>query len=63
MNFARSEGWQSLERYLTALLTEHPPNKNSDTIAQVIPGINQQRLYNLLTAISWRWSPTKGDPE
>src|SRR3954453_23927865 len=50
--FPRSEGQQSLERYLTGLLTEHP-NKNCDTIAQVVPGTNQQRLHNLLTGISW----------
>ena len=52
VHFARSEGRQSLERYLTGLLTEHP-NKNCDTIAQVVPGTNQQRLHNLLTGISW----------
>jgi SRSO17 transposase len=52
VHFARSEGRQSLERYLTGLLTEHP-NKNCDTIASVVPGTNQQRLHNLLTGISW----------
>jgi SRSO17 transposase len=52
VHFTRSEGRQSLERYLTGLLTEHP-NKNCDTIAQVVPGTNQQRLHNLLTGISW----------
>lgn len=52
IHFQRSEGRQSLERYLTGLLTEHP-NKNCDTIAQVVPGTNQQRLHNLLTGILW----------
>ena len=50
--FHRSEGPQSLERYLTGLLTEHP-NKNCDTLAQVVPGTSQQRLQGLLTTIDW----------
>jgi SRSO17 transposase len=50
VHFSRSEGRQSLERYLTGLLTEHP-NKNCDTIAQVVPDTTQQRLHNLLTGI------------
>src|ERR1700726_4758528 len=52
VHFCRSEGRQSLERYLTGLLTEHN-NKNCDTIAQVVPGTNQQRLHNLLTDIAF----------
>src|SRR5438477_8078919 len=52
VHFRRSEGRQSLERYLTGLLTEHP-NKNCDTIAQVVPGTNQQRLHNLLTGVAF----------
>jgi SRSO17 transposase len=52
VHFSRSEGRQSLERYLTGLLTEHN-NKNCDTIAQVVPGTNQQRLHNLLTGIAF----------
>ena len=51
-HFCRSEGRQSLERYLTGLLTEHK-NKNCDTIAQVVPGTNKQRLHNLLTGIAF----------
>jgi SRSO17 transposase len=50
--FRRSEGRRSLERYLTGLLTEHN-NKNCDTIPQVVPGTNQQRLHNLLTGIAF----------
>src|SRR3954451_1263770 len=73
VHFCRSEGRQSLERYLTGLLTEHP-NKNCDTIAQVVPDTNQQRLHNLLTGIAFddddlndqrvgilRQLPTEGD--
>src|SRR5262245_48167677 len=50
--FSRSEGRQALERYLTGLLTEHP-NKNCDTIAQIVPGTSEQRLQGLLTSIDW----------
>src|SRR5512142_1657520 len=52
VHFHRSEGPQSLERYLTGLLTEHP-NKNCDTLAQVVPGTSEQRLQGLLTTIDW----------
>src|SRR5947209_573962 len=52
VHFRRSEGRQSLERYLTGLLTEHN-NKNCDTLAAVVPGTNQQRLHNLLTGIAF----------
>ena len=51
-HFLRSEGRQSLERYLTGLFTEHP-NKNCDTIAQVVPDTSEQRLQGLLTQIRW----------
>src|SRR5512135_3374393 len=51
-HFHRSEGAHSLERYLTGLLTEHP-NKNCDTLAQVVPGTSEQRLQGLLTTIDW----------
>src|SRR3954467_2921683 len=52
VHFARSEGPAALERYLTGLLTEHP-NKNCDTIAQVVPGTSEQSLQGLLTAMAW----------
>jgi SRSO17 transposase len=52
VHFARSEGPVALERYLTGLLTEHP-NKNCDTIAQVVPGTSEQRLQGLMTAMDW----------
>jgi SRSO17 transposase len=52
VHFSRSEGRESLERYLTGLLTEHN-NKNCDTLAQVVPGTNKQRLHNLLTGIAF----------
>jgi SRSO17 transposase len=52
IHFQRSEGPQTLERYLTGLLTELP-NKNCDTIAQVVPDTSEQRLQGLLTTIDW----------
>ena len=52
VQFQRSEGRQALERYLCGLLTEHP-NKNCDTIAQIVPGTSEQRLQGLLTSIDW----------
>jgi SRSO17 transposase len=52
VHFARAEGPRALERYLTGLLTEHP-NKNCDTLAQVVPGTSEQRLQGLLTAMVW----------
>ena len=52
VHFQRSEGRQSLERHLTGLLTEYP-NKNCDTLAQVVPATNQQRLHNLPTGVAF----------
>src|SRR5215831_1095509 len=52
VHFPRSEGPHALERYLTGLLTEYP-NKNCDTIAQVVPGTSEQSLQGLLTAMAW----------
>jgi len=52
VHFARSEGPHALERYLTGLLTEHP-NKNCDTIAQVVPNTSEQSLQGLLTTMLW----------
>src|SRR3954453_6330850 len=52
VHFARSEATHALERYLTGVLTEHP-NKNCDTIAQVVPDASEQSLQGLLTAMRW----------
>src|SRR5215831_19109812 len=52
VHFARSEATHALDRYLTGLLTEHP-NKNCDTIAQVVPGTSEQSLQGLLTVMLW----------
>jgi SRSO17 transposase len=50
--FTRREGAAALERYCTGLLTEHP-NKNCDTLAQLVPGTSGQSLQGLLTAMAW----------
>lgn len=52
VHFARSESRHAMERYLTGLLTEHP-NKNCDTLAQVVPGTSEQSLQGLLTTMRW----------
>jgi SRSO17 transposase len=52
VHFARSEATHALERYLTGMFTEHP-NKNCDTIAQVVPNTSEQSLQGLLTAMLW----------
>jgi SRSO17 transposase len=52
VHFARSEATHALERYLTGMLTEHP-NKNCDTLAQVVPDTSAQSLQGLLTAMRW----------
>src|SRR5260370_30967967 len=52
VHFARSEATAALERYLTGMLTEHP-NKNCDTLAQVVPDTSEQSLQGLLTAMRW----------
>lgn len=52
IHFVQQPSAQVLERYITGLLTEHP-NKNCDTIAPVVPGVNQQQLNNLLAEMVW----------
>jgi SRSO17 transposase len=52
VHFFRNESRHAMERYLTGLLTEHP-NKNCDTIAQVVPGTSEQSLQGMLTTMRW----------
>jgi SRSO17 transposase len=52
VHFLRSESRHAMERYLTGLLTEHP-NKNCDTIAQVVPDTSEQTLQGMLTTMRW----------
>ena len=52
VKFKRRESQVAMERYLTGLLTEHP-NKNCETLAEVIPGTSEQQLQGLLTQMVW----------
>lgn len=52
VHFTQRPSAQSLERYVTGLLTEQPA-KNCDTLAQVLPGTSEQRLQYLLTDMAW----------
>ena len=52
VHFSQSNSADTLERYLTGLLTDHP-HKNCETLAAVVPGTTPQRLNNLLTEMIW----------
>ena len=52
VQFVQKPSARVLERYVTGLLTDHP-NKNCDTIAQVVPGTSEQQLQHLLTDMAW----------
>lgn len=52
VHFSRRESWDALECYTTGLLTEHP-NKNCDTLAEIVPGTSAQSLQGLLTEMVW----------
>src|SRR4051812_4639913 len=51
--FRRAQSRQSLERYVTGLLTDLP-RKNCDTIASVVAGTSTERLQHLLTDADWQ---------
>src|SRR5438093_7788087 len=44
--------WESLERYVTGLLTDLP-RKNCDTIGAAVAGTTTERLQHLLTDAAW----------
>jgi SRSO17 transposase len=50
--FRRSQSRQSLERYVTGLLTDLD-RKNCDTIAAAVAGTSTERLQHLLTDADW----------
>src|SRR5574341_861965 len=52
IKFKRRESQAAMERYLSGLLTEHP-NKNCDTLAEIVPGTSAQSLQGLLTQMVW----------
>jgi SRSO17 transposase len=52
--FRRVQSRQSLERYITGLLTDLG-RKNCDTIAAAVAGTSTERLQHLLTDAQWDW--------
>ena len=52
VHFVQRPSARVLERYVLGLLTDHP-NKNCDTLAQVVPGTTEQQLQHLLTDMAW----------
>ena len=52
VQFTQGPSAETLQQYLTGLLTEHP-NKNCDTLATVIPATNEQQFQHLLTEMVW----------
>src|SRR3954462_2875283 len=50
--FRGQQSRQSLERYVTGLLTDLP-RKNCDTIAAAVAGTSTERLQHLLTDADW----------
>jgi SRSO17 transposase len=52
VHFTQGPSAETLRQYLTGLLSEHP-NKNCDTLAEVVPETNQQQFHHLLTEMVW----------
>jgi SRSO17 transposase len=52
VHFTQGPSAETLRQYLTGLLSEHP-NKNCDTLAEVVPETNEQQFNHLLTAMVW----------
>lgn len=58
--FRRDQSRESVERYVTGLLTDLP-RKNCDTIAAAVAGTSTERLQHLLTDADW--DPMKLDEQ
>ena len=52
VHFTQGPSAETLRQYLTGLLSEHP-NKNCDTLAEIVPETNQQQFNHLLTDMVW----------
>ena len=52
VRFTQGPSAETLRQYLTGLLSEHP-NKNCDTLAEVVPETSEQQLQYLLTDMVW----------
>ena len=52
VRFRQRNSFRVFERYITGVLTEHP-NKNCETMAEVVPGANGQQLNHVVSDLSW----------
>jgi SRSO17 transposase len=52
VHFTQGPSAETLRQYLTGLLSEHP-NKNCDTLAEVVPETTEQQFTHLLTDMVW----------
>jgi SRSO17 transposase len=52
VHFTQGPSAETLRQYLTGLLSEHP-NKNCDTLTQIVPETNEQQFHHLLTDMVW----------
>src|SRR6266545_2989893 len=52
VHFTQRPSAETLRQYLTGLLSEHP-NKNCDTLAEIVPETNEQQFNHLLTDMVW----------
>ena len=52
VHFTQAPSAETLRQYITGLLSEHP-NKNCDTLAEIVPETNEQQFNYLLTDMVW----------
>ena len=52
VHFTQGPSAETLRQYLTGLLSEQP-NKNCDTLAEIVPETNEQQFNHLLTEMVW----------
>ena len=52
VQFTQGPSAETLRQYLTGLLSEHP-NKNCDTLAEIVPETTEQQFHHLLTDMVW----------
>lgn len=52
VQFTQGPSAETLRQYLTGLLSEQP-NKNCDTLAEIVPETNEQQFNHLLTDMVW----------
>src|ERR671934_149621 len=52
VHFTQGPSAETLRQCLTGLLSEHP-NKNCDTLTEIVPETNEQQFNDLLTDMVW----------